>query len=90
MDFIYYGITPVDCLILGVNAMNWPLFSAISTIASGVTIGILMTIMLVLEMDTIPLMIVVCVVGFVLSLPIAWVVAKKMQSLGIVKAKNNQ
>lgn len=74
---------------LGESVMNWPLFSAISTIASGVTIGVLMTIMLVLEMDTIPLMIGVCVIGFLLSLPIAWVVAKKMQSLGIVKSKNN-
>ena len=34
--------------------MNWQLFSAIFTIASGVTIGVLMTIALVTGFDQIP------------------------------------
>lgn len=65
--------------------MNWALFSVISTIASGVTIGLLMMVILITKIDTIQLMTIVCIVGFLLSLPISYVLTKKMQALGIVK-----
>ena len=65
--------------------MNWQLFSAIFTIASGVTIGVLMTIALVTGFDEIPHIIMTAIVGLIASVPIAWIVAKKMQSLGITK-----
>lgn len=57
--------------------MNWQLFSAIFTIASGVTIGVLMTIALVTGFDQIPHIIATAIVGLILSIPIAWIVAKK-------------
>ncbi|MFW2176450.1 MULTISPECIES: hypothetical protein [unclassified Moraxella] len=67
--------------------MNWPLFSMVFTIASGTTIGVLMTIALVLGFDEIPQIIMVCIAGLVLSVPIAYFVAKKMQTLGIAGNK---
>lgn len=57
--------------------MNWQLFSAIFTIASGVTIGVLMTIALITGFDQIPHIIATAIVGLILSIPIAWIVAKK-------------
>ncbi|MCG8147950.1 hypothetical protein FEF33_01345 [Moraxella osloensis] len=65
--------------------MNWQLFSVIFTIASGVTIGVLMTIALVTGFDQIPHIIATAIVGLILSIPIAWIVAKKMQTLNIAK-----
>ena len=65
--------------------MNWQLFSAVFTIASGTVIGVLMTIALVIGFDEIPHIIGVCIAGFFLAIPIAYVVAKKMQSMGIAK-----
>lgn len=67
------------------TAMNWALFSAVFTIASGTTIGILMAIALIIGFDEIPHIIGVCIAGFFLAMPIAFIVAKKMQSLGITK-----
>ena len=65
--------------------MNWKLFSAIFTIASGVTIGVFMTIALVVGFDEIPHIIATAIVGLLVSIPIAWVVAKKMQMMGITR-----
>lgn len=65
--------------------MNWALFSAVFTIASGTTIGVLMAIALIIGFDEIPHIITACIAGFFLSMPIAYVIAKKMQSLGIAK-----
>ncbi|MGL5251647.1 MAG: hypothetical protein ACRC7U_00675 [Moraxella sp.] len=65
--------------------MNWQLFSAIFTIASGVTIGVFMTIALVVGFDEIPHIIATAIVGLLVSIPIAWVVAKKMQMMGITR-----
>ena len=53
--------------------MNWQLFSAIFTIASGVTIGVFMTIALVVGFDEIPHIIATAIVGLLVSIPIAWV-----------------
>lgn len=66
--------------------MNWALFSAVFTIASGVTIGVLMTIALVIGFDGIPHITGAAIVGFLASIPIAWLVARKMQTLGIAKS----
>lgn len=65
--------------------MNWQLLGAVFTIASGTVIGVLMTIALVIGFDEIPHIIAVVIAGLILSLPISWFVAKKMQSLGISK-----
>lgn len=67
--------------------MNFPLLSLIFTIASGTTIGVLMTIALVLGFDEIPQIIMVCIAGLILSVPIAWIVAKRMQSIGMIRPK---
>lgn len=66
--------------------MNWALCSAVFTIASGTTIGVLMAIALIIGFDEIPHIITVCIVGFFLAMPIAYIVAKKMQTLGISKS----
>ncbi len=63
--------------------MNWALFSAIFTIASGTTIGVLMVIALIIGFDEIPHIIATCIAGFFLAIPIAFVVTKKMQTLGV-------
>ena len=65
--------------------MNWQLFSAIFTIASGVTIGVFMTIALVVGFDEIPHIIATAIVGLLVSIPIARVVAKKMQMMGVTR-----
>lgn len=65
--------------------MNWALFSAVFTIASGTTIGVLMTIALIIGFDEIPHIIAVSIAGLILSVPISYIVAKKMQALGIAK-----
>ena len=65
--------------------MNWQLFSAIFTIASGVTIGVFMTIALVVGFDEISHIIASAIVALLVSIPIAWVVAKKMQMMGITR-----
>lgn len=65
--------------------MNWQLFSAIFTIASGVTIGVIMTITLVTGFDEAQHIMTAAIIGLVLSIPIAWVVVKKLQSLGVNK-----
>ena len=65
--------------------MNWQLFSAIFTIASGVTIGVLMTIALVTGFDEAQHIVTAAIIGLMLSIPIAWIVVKKLQSLGVNK-----
>lgn len=66
--------------------MNFPLLSVIFTIASGTTIGVLMAIALIIGFDEIPHITGVCIAGFFLAMPIAYIVARKMQSLGITKS----
>lgn len=62
-------------------AMNMPLFSAIFSIAFTVIIGVLMVVLFVNDFDK-PLYIFGAVgVGALISLPIAFVVAKKLSTL---------
>lgn len=68
--------------------MNWALFSMVFTIASGTTIGVLMAIALIIGFDEIPHVLAVCSAGLVLSVPIAYMIAKKMQTLGIADVTN--
>lgn len=61
--------------------MNMPLFSAIFSIAFTVIIGVLMVVLFVNDFDK-PLYIFGAVgVGALISLPIAFVVAKKLSTL---------
>lgn len=68
--------------------MNWPVFSFVFTIASGTTIGVFMTIALITGWDEIPHIITAVLVGLAMSVPISYIVAKKMQTLGIARDKN--
>ncbi len=61
--------------------MNVPLFSAILSIASTVLIGVLMVILFVNELGSAQFVIGSVVVGFLVSLPIAYVVTKKISNL---------
>lgn len=65
--------------------MNVALLSFVFTIASGVTIGILMTIALITGFDEINHIIVVCTAGFFLAMPIAWIIEKKLEHIGVPK-----
>lgn len=69
--------------------MNVALLSFVFTIASGVTIGILMTIALVTGFNEIPHIIGACVAGLILSLPITWLVERKLEHLGFNKKENS-
>lgn len=62
--------------------MNWQLFSVISSIAGTVLAGVLITTALVLGFDEIPHIIVAGIGGIIASLPIAFVLTKKIQTLG--------
>lgn len=67
---------------LGVFAMNIALFTTIFSIAFTVLIGVLMIILFVNELDK-PLYVFGAVgVGTLLSLPISFVVTKKLSTLG--------
>lgn len=68
--------------------MNFPLLSFVFTIASGVVIGILMTIALVTGYNEIPHIIGACVAGFFLAMPISYIVERKLEHIGITKPKN--
>lgn len=68
--------------------MNWQLMSFVFTIASGVTIGIFMTVALIFGFNQIPQIIIAVIAGLAVSLPITYVVANKLQSLGITKDKS--
>ncbi|ELA08402.1 hypothetical protein MOMA_07571 [Moraxella macacae 0408225] len=65
--------------------MNWQLFSVISSIASTVLAGILITVALVIGFDEIPHIIMAGVGGIVVSFPVAFVLTKKIQTLGMRK-----
>ena len=68
--------------------MNVALLSFVFTIASGVTIGVLMTIALFTGFDEINHIIVVCIAGFFLAMPIAWIIEKKLVRIGVSKTNN--
>lgn len=61
--------------------MNVPLFSAIFSIASTVIIGVLMVVLFVNDLGSAVSVIGAVVVGAVVSLPIAWVVTKKLSGI---------
>lgn len=62
--------------------MNIPLLSAIFSIAFTVIVGILMIITIVLDKINATTMIGAVIVGAVISLPVAFVVSKKLGKLG--------
>lgn len=62
--------------------MNVPLFSAIFSISATVLIGVLMIAIIVMDMVSATFMIGAVVVGFLVSLPIALVVSKKLGATG--------
>lgn len=66
---------------MGIFIMNIPLFSAIFSIASTVIIGVLMVVVFVNEMTNMQTILGAVVAGFVISIPIALVVTKKIASL---------
>lgn len=61
--------------------MNVPLFSVIFSIASTVLIGVLMIITFVTDKGTGVYVLASVALGFLVSLPIAWVVTKKVGHL---------
>lgn len=61
--------------------MNIPLFSAIFSIASTVIIGVLMVVVFVNEMTNMQAILGAVAVGFIISIPIALMVTKKVSSL---------
>lgn len=61
--------------------MNMPLFSAIFSIAFTVLIGVLMIVLFVNEMATAPYVFGAVGLGTIVSLPIAFVVTKKLSNL---------
>ncbi|MDO5651661.1 MAG: hypothetical protein Q4G13_05960 [Moraxella sp.] len=61
--------------------MNKVLFSVIQAIASTVLIGVLMIVAFVTQYDTMPYILGAVAVGFLASLPIAFVVTKKLSTL---------
>ncbi len=65
--------------------MNWQLFSVISSIASTVLAGVLITIALVVGFDEIPHIMMAGIGGIILSFPIAFVLTKKIQTIGTSK-----
>lgn len=61
--------------------MNVPLFSAIFTIAFTVIIGILMVVIIVLDRANIATMIACSGIGALISLPVSFVVSKKLAKI---------
>lgn len=61
--------------------MNLQLFSIILSISSTVLIGVLMVIALVVGFDDIPEIIGVVIVGLIISIPIAYVITKKVNRI---------
>lgn len=61
--------------------MNFPLLSAIFTIASTVVIGILMIVAFVTGYDSATYILGAIGVGFLLSLPITFIVTKKLSAM---------
>ena len=61
--------------------MNIPLFSAIFSIASTVLIGVLMIILFVNDLGNLQTVLGSVAVGFIVSIPIAWAVTKKLSRL---------
>lgn len=63
--------------------MNFALFSAIFAIASTVSMGILMIICVVTGNDSSAFIIGSVAAGFLLSLPTAWLVAKRIAGMKV-------
>lgn len=61
--------------------MNIPLFTAMLSIASTVAIGVLMIVAFVTGYDSSKFIIGSVIVGILISLPVAFVVTKKVSSL---------
>lgn len=61
--------------------MNIPLFSAIFSIAATVLIGVLMVILFVNNLASSTYVLLAIALGFVISLPIALAVTKKLSNL---------
>ncbi len=61
--------------------MNVPLFSAIFSIAATVLIGVLMVILFVNNLASSTYVLLAIALGFVISLPIALAVTKKLSNL---------
>lgn len=61
--------------------MNLQLFSIILSISSTVLIGVLMVIALVVGFDDIPEIIGAVIVGLIISIPIAYVITKKVNRI---------
>lgn len=70
--------------------MNIPLFSAIFSIASTVVIGVLMIILFVNDLGNLQTVLGVVAVGFVVSIPIALVVTKKLSRLTSLPPSESQ
>lgn len=62
--------------------MNFPLLSAVFTIASTVIMGVLVVVAIVTGFDTGLHIVGAIGAGFLISLPVSFVVAKKIGSLG--------
>lgn len=65
--------------------MNWQLFSIIFTIASTVAAGVLITAALVTGLDQALHIVIAAVAGLLAAMPIAWIIAKKMQKITTTK-----
>lgn len=61
--------------------MNWRLASAIFSIVSTVMMGVLLTVCLILGYDSMPVVIGAVLSGLVLSMPIAYLVTKRILTL---------
>ena len=69
------------------KSLNFPLFSMMYSIASTVIIGVFMIAALVIGYDDIPDIIIVCVVGAVVALPVSFLATKKVGSIGNKKSE---
>lgn len=62
--------------------MNLPLLSMLYSMTSTVVVGVLMIVALVIGYDEIPHIWAVVIIGAVLSVPIAFVLTKKINKIG--------
>ncbi len=67
--------------------MNWPLFSMIYSMTSTVVMGLFMIVVLATMPNSSIELIIAIAVGAVISIPIAFVVTKKIRKLG--ESSNN-
>lgn len=60
--------------------MNWSLFGFVFGIGSSVVMGVMMTAALVLGFDAIAHVVTVIVIGLIISLPICYVITKRIDA----------